>query len=281
MKFGLFMVPTDSSLPVVEFGQLAEELGYESVLLPQHTHTPIERSTAFPLGGDMPEEYNRVLDPLVALSTIAATTRTLKVGTGVCLVLQNDLVTLAKAVATLDQLSGGRVLFGVGAGWNVAEMRTHGVDPVTRMPAMVERVHALKAIWADDEASYQGRFVDVPPMWSWPKPAQRPHPPILVGGNHRNMLRRVVALDADWLPNVGTLDDDRLDRRLVELATLAAERGRPRPGVSVFRALPKPAVVERYAAAGVERCVFALPAASPADTVARMRRWSGVVERYS
>ncbi|MDT5025450.1 MAG: hypothetical protein QOE61_1876, partial [Micromonosporaceae bacterium] len=275
-----FMVPTDRSIPAVRFGQLAEELGYECVLVPQHTHIPVEQTTAFPLGGEMPDQYRRVLDPLVALMAIAAATTTLRVGTGVCLVLQNDLVTLAKAVSTLDQLSGGRVLFGVGAGWNVAEMRTHGVDPVTRMPAMVEAVQALKAIWTDDEASFTGRHVTVPAMWSWPKPAQRPHPPILVGGNHRNMLDRVVTLGADWLPNAGKFDPDRLDRYIAELAVLAEQRGQVRPGVSVFRAVPKPEVIERYAAAGVRRCVFALPEATPEENIARIHRWSGLVKQF-
>lgn len=280
MKFGLFMVPTDRSIPAVRFGQLAEELGYECVLVPQHTHIPVEQTTAFPLGGEMPDQYRRVLDPLVTLMAIAAATTTLKVGTGVCLVLQNDLVTLAKAVSTLDQLSHGRVLFGVGAGWNVAEMRTHGVDPVTRMPAMVEAVQALQAIWTEEEASFAGRHVTVPPMWSWPKPVQRPHPPILVGGNHHRMLARVVTLGADWLPNAGKFEPDRLDRYLTELGELAEQRGQRRPGVSVFRAVPKPEAIARYAAAGVQRCVFALPEATPEENIARMHRWSGLVAQF-
>jgi probable F420-dependent oxidoreductase len=280
MKFGLFLVPTTRSLLPVRFGQLAEELGFESVLVPQHTHVPLEESTPFPLGGGMPDYYRQVFDPLITLTAIAAATSTLRVGTGVCLVLQNDLVTLAKAVATLDQLAGGRVLFGVGAGWNVAEMRTHGVDPATRMPAMVEAVQALQAIWRDDEAAFAGRYVTVPPMVSWPKPVQRPGPPVLVGGNHSNMLQRVVTLGADWLPNAGKFDPDRLERMIGELYELAEEQGRPRPGVTVFRAVPRPETIERYAAAGVERCVFALPDASPDENADRMRRWSSLVGRF-
>ncbi|MER7007880.1 TIGR03619 family F420-dependent LLM class oxidoreductase [Dactylosporangium sp. NPDC000555] len=281
MRFGLFMVPTARALPPQEFGRLAEELGYECVLVPQHTHVPAAQDTAFPLGGDLPDEYRHVFDPLVTLTAIAAATATLKVGTGVCLVLQNDLVTLAKAVATLDQLSGGRVLFGVGAGWNAAEMRTHGVDPATRMPAMVEAVRALQAIWGEDEASYTGKHLTLAPLHSWPKPVQRPHPPVLVGGNHRNMLRRVVTLGAGWMPNAGKFDPDRLDRMIGELFELAESCGRPRPGVTVFRAIPRPQTIERYAAAGAERCVFALPDASPADNAERIRGWSGLVERFA
>src|SRR4051794_6543777 len=183
LQFGLAMFPTDYAIDPVALGRLAEERGFESLWFPEHTHIPSERATPYPAGGDLPQEYWHTYDPFGALSAVAATTERLKVGTGICLIVERDPITTAKEVASLDLLSGGRFLFGIGAGWNREEMANHGTDPRTRFTLMRERVEAMKAIWTQDEAEYHGRLVDFDPIWSWPKPVQQPHPPVLVGGN--------------------------------------------------------------------------------------------------
>jgi probable F420-dependent oxidoreductase len=212
----------------------------------------------------------------VALAMAAAVTERLKLGTGICLVVQRDPITTAKEVATLDHLSGGRFLFGVGAGWNREEMRNHGTDPDRRFSVMRERVEAMKAIWTQDEAEYHGEHVDFGPIWPWPKPRQRPHPPALVGGTGETALDRVLAFGDEWMPN--RVDDpERLGERIAELERRAEEAGRERIPVSVFGARPDAGFVERLGAVGVGRCLFYLrPAATgeverQLDELARLR----------
>ena len=161
--------------------------------MPEHTHIPVARTTPYPAGGDLPAQYSHSLDPFVALSAAATVTTRLKLGTGVCLVVEQDPITLAKEVASLDHLSGGRFLFGIGGGWNREEMADHGTDPTTRWALMGERVEAMKVIWTHDEAEYHGRFVDFDPIWQWPKPVQQPHPPVLLGGAGGRALAAVMA----------------------------------------------------------------------------------------
>src|SRR3954471_13443147 len=177
----------------VDLGRAAEERGFESVFFPEHSHIPVSRDTPWPTGGDLPLEYSHALDPFVAMTAVAATTANLRIGTAICLVAQRDPIILAKQIASLDHLSGGRFLFGVGAGWNVEEMRNHGTDPATRWKLVRERVEAMTAIWTRDQASYHGDLVDFDPIWSWPKPAQRPRPPVLVGGGGPTVLKRVLS----------------------------------------------------------------------------------------
>ena len=183
MKFGVAIFPTEDSQPPDELARMAEERGFESLLFPEHTHIPASRETPYPAGGELPPEYSRTYDPFVALTAAAAATERLKIGTGICLVIERDPIITAKEVASLDRLSDGRFLFGVGAGWNVEEMRNHGTDAGKRFGLMRERIEAMKAIWTQEEASYSGRYVNFERIWSWPKPVQEPHPPILVGGN--------------------------------------------------------------------------------------------------
>ncbi len=205
MKFGLQMFPTDYAIPVTELGKAAEDLGFESLFFPEHTHIPTSRKTEWPGGGPLPMEYSHTLDPFVAMAATAAVTKTLKVGTGICLVMQRDPITLAKEVASVDFLSGGRVLFGIGGGWNEDEMENHGTKPSLRWKILRERILAMKEIWTKDEAEYHGQFVNFDPIWSWPKPAQKPHPPILIGGAGPRTLDRVDRirrrLDADRRPH--------------------------------------------------------------------------------
>lgn len=265
LLFGLYMFSTDYSIGPVEVGRAAEDHGFESLFLTEHTHIPASRVTPWPWGPELPREYSHTYDPFVALSMVAATTTTLKVGTGVCLVVERDPITTAKEVATLDALSGGRLLFGVGAGWNEEEMRNHGTDPATRFALLGDRVRAMREIWTQPEAEYHGREVDFDPLWSWPKPTQQPHPPVLIGGNGPRALERVLDFGDEWLPMAGR-DPDALARRIEELQRLAGERGRGPIPVTVFGAAPDPDAIARYAEMGVHRCLMKLPAAD-ADQV--------------
>ena len=201
MDFGVSYFPTDESIEPAEMAQLCEQRGFESMFVTDHTHIPASRETPYPAGGDLPPEYARIHDPFVALATAAQATETIKLGTAVCLLVERDPIVTAKQAASIDALSGGRFLFGVGAGWNREEMANHGTDPRTRMKLLAERVEAMKAIWTQDEASYHGRFVDFDRIWSWPKPAQAPHPPVLVGGNGPTVLDRAEAFGDAWFPN--------------------------------------------------------------------------------
>jgi probable F420-dependent oxidoreductase len=256
MDLGLAIFATDESITPGDMARWAEEAGFECLLFPEHTHIPASRETPYPGGGELPREYHRQLDPFVACTHAAAATTRLKVGTGVCLVPQHEPIALAKATASIDVLSSGRFLFGVGGGWNVDEMRNHGADPDHRFRLMRERLEAVKAIWTQEEASYHGRYVDFERIWSWPKPVQRPHPPILVGGNGPHVLDRVLAYGDQWMPNrIG--DDEALLARVDELRSRA-----DRPiSVTISGASTKPERLARYAEAGIERAVFWVPPA--------------------
>jgi len=258
------MFSTDYAIEPARLGRLAEERGFDSLLLTEHTHIPVSRETPYPGGGELPPEYSHCNDPFVGLAMVAAVTERLKIGTGICLVMERDPIVTAKAVATLDHLSGGRVLFGVGAGWNFEEMRNHGTDPRRRFSIMRERIEAMKAIWTEDEAEYHGEHVDFDPIWSWPKPAQKPHPPVLVGGRGEKVLDRVVAYGDEWMPN--RVDDpEALGERITELQRRAERAGRRRIPVSVFGATPDAGFVERLGAAGVSRCFFYVQPEEPGE----------------
>jgi probable F420-dependent oxidoreductase len=268
VRFGLTTFPTDYSIPPAELGRAAEAAGFETLLFAEHTHIPISRDTPTPRGGELPDKYWHTHDPFVALATVAEATTELRFGTGICLVVERDPITTAKAVASLDFLSGGRVDFGVGAGWNREEMRNHGTDPRRRFSIMRERVLAMKTIWAEDEPQFHGEHVDFDPVWSWPKPVQEPHPPILVGGIGEKVLDRVLDYGDEWMPNRAEPED--LAPRIAELRERA---GRHVP-VSYYAAPPEDAFIERLAEAGVDRALLDVPSES-ADTVLPL------VERYA
>jgi len=270
VHLGLALFATDEALPPGELACWAEDLGFESLFFPEHTHIPASRETPYPAGGDLPREYWHTIDQFVAVTHALAATERLLVGSGICLIPEHEPISLAKAVASVDHLSGGRFLFGVGAGWNLEEMRHHGVEPRQRFALMRERIEAMQAIWTQEEASYEGRHVRFERIWSWPKPVQRPHPPILVGGNGEKVLDRVLAYGDHWMPNmVG--DDDHMLARIDELRRRAADADRD-IGVTINAAPTRPERLARYAEAGVERCVFYIPSAGRAEIEPRIER---------
>jgi probable F420-dependent oxidoreductase len=267
MELGLAILLADYSMPPARLGRIAEERGFESLFLAEHTHIPVSRETPYPGGTELPREYSHTVDPFVGLAAAAAVTERLKLGTGVCLVIERDPIVTAKEVATLDHVSNGRFLFGIGAGWNIEEMRNHGTDPGTRFTRMRESVEAMKAIWTQDEPEYHGRIVDFDPIWSWPKPVQKPHPPVLVGGLGEKVLDRVVAYGDEWIPN-RVKSPEALGERIEELQRRAEAAGRGRIPVTVFGAKPEVRLLERLRGAGVTRSLFYLRPEEP-DAVER------------
>ncbi|GAB3001470.1 LLM class F420-dependent oxidoreductase [Streptomyces pseudoechinosporeus] len=259
MKFGLCYFPTDYGMGPAEVAAAAEERGFESLFFCEHTHIPASRRSPYPLGGELPKEYLHTYDPFVACTAAAAATSRLKIGTGICLVVQRDPITTAKEVASVDRLSGGRFLFGVGAGWNREEMANHGTDPRTRMALMTERLAAMRQIWTTDEAEYHGRFVDFDPIWSYPKPLQSPLP-VLVGGMGPTVEDRILSVGDGWLAESVPLEElDEFADRVTRLQQRAAEAGRGRIPVTMFDAPSEAGMAERYEAAGVDRFLFQLP----------------------
>ena len=278
MKIGISMFPTDDSIRIDELAAEAEVRGYESLWVPEHTHIPASRRTPFPGGGELPREYSRTLDPFVALAAAAARTETIRLCTGICLIIERDTITLAKEVASLDLLSNGRFTLGIGGGWNVEEMENHGTTYDTRFKKLQEQVAALKAIWTEDEAEYHGEFVDFDPIWSWPKPVQSPHPPILLGGHTRYTRQRVVDFCDGWLPIgfsaeavVKGMED--LKRRAEE-----AQRDLDTLSTSVFAARPDRSHVDTYLNAGVERAIFVVPPEGRDKVLPRLDRYTAFID---
>ncbi len=276
MHVGLTMFATDESIRVDDLARAAEERGFESLWFPEHTHIPVSRRSPWPGGPDLPREYWHTHDLFVSLATAAAVTTRLKVGAGICLLVERDPITTAKAVASLDVLSRGRVLFGIGGGWNAEEMAHHGTDFRTRWKLLRERVLALKRIWTEDEPSFDGELVRFEPIWSWPKPVQKHHPPVLLGAHGPKALARVVDYCDGWLP-IGMRAGD-LAAGIAELRRLAAERGRDPAtlSVSVYGARPDRDALARLRDLGVERALLALPSAGPETVMPLLDRWSGL-----
>lgn len=254
MDTGVGYFPTHDGMDPGSLARLVEERGQESLFFAEHTHIPASRETPYSGGGPLPRRYVHTLDLFVALTAAAVATTRLRVGSGICLVIERDPIITAKEVASVDVLSGGRLEFGVGAGWNREEMANHGTDPRRRMAVLRERVEAMKAIWTQEEASYAGEHVAFERIWSWPKPAQRPHPPVLVGGGGPTVLDRVLAFGDAWFPNHAT------PRLLDRVAELRARAERPIDFV-VMGAPADPAALEVLEKAGCRRAVHWLPSA--------------------
>jgi probable F420-dependent oxidoreductase len=260
MQIGAFIFPTEYSIRIEELARTLESRGFESLFVTEHTHIPVSRRTPWPGGGPIPKEYLHTLDPFVGLAAAAAVTSRLRLGTGVCLIIQHDPIVTAKEIASLDLLSDGRFLFGVGAGWNAEEMEDHGTAFPTRFRVMRERVLAMKEIWTKDEAEFHGEFVRFDRLWSYPKPVQRPHPPVLLGGEGPHTLRRVVEFCDGWFPR-GRTGVDTILAQTEDLRAQAARAGRdPKTiSISVFGGKVDAAILDRYRAAGIDRVVLPLP----------------------
>ena len=280
MKFGLAIFATDYAPNPGEIARMAEERGFESLVFPEHTHIPVSRETPYPAGGDLPKQYWHLYDPFASCMDAAAATERLLVGTGLCLVIERDPIVTAKEVASVDRLSGGRFLFGVGAGWNLEEMRDHGTDPSKRFGIMRERVEAMKTIWAEEEPEYHGKYVDFDPIWSWPKPVQEPHPPILVGGNGRTVAERVLAYGDEWYPNRFG-DDDKFLARIEKLRRRGREEAGRDIGVTVALAPLDPEGIERFENAGVQRTIWYLPSAGRDEVEKAMDQYTAAKDAYA
>jgi probable F420-dependent oxidoreductase len=261
MKIGFYYFATDYSMPLVEVARALEERGYESLFVPEHTHIPASRRTPWPGGAELPREYSHTLDPFVGLAAAAAATRNLRLGTGICLLTERDPIVTAKAVATLDLISNGRFEFGIGAGWNVEEMANHGTAFETRFRVMVDRAKAMRAIWTQDEAAYHGEFTSFEPIWSWPKPVQKPHPPILLGGETKHTLRRVMEFCDGWFPRGRAFADPQAEMSRLRAAAEEAGRDIRTVSTTLFGTKPEERYVAQCKAAGVDRALFALPPA--------------------
>jgi probable F420-dependent oxidoreductase len=282
MDFGVSYFPTDESIEPAELARMAEERGFESVFATEHTHIPLSRETAYPAGGELPREYWRIYDPFVALTTMAAATERIRIGTAICLLVERDPIITAKEVASIDRLSGGRFLFGIGAGWNLEEMRDHATDPATRFRLLRERVEACKALWGEEVASYHGEFVHFDEIVCRPAPLQEPHPPIMVGGNGPTVHKRVLAYGDAWFPN-RIPPDDAMIARIEELQRLGEQAGRGRIPVTIQVPPKDLAVLERYEEAGVTRSVHMLRAGDAADAGSAERKldeWAERIQAY-
>jgi probable F420-dependent oxidoreductase len=275
MDFGLTIFPTDYSIGPGELARAAEEHGFSALFFAEHTHIPVIRETPRPGGGELPRRYWHTLDPFVALTAAAAATERLRLGTGVCLVIERDPITTAKEAASVDLVSGGRFEFGVGGGWNREEMANHGTDFSRRFGLMRERVEAIKAIWTQDEPEYHGKYVDFPPSWSWPKPVQKPHPPVLVGGTGEKVLDRVLRYGDVWMPN-RIAEPGRLKGRIAELRERA---GRHVP-VTYYGGDGTDEFVERLTDAGVDRVLLQLPDAAADEVLPLLERYAELAARH-
>ena len=270
MKIGAAMFFTDYSMSPAELGRALEERGFDSVWAPEHSHIPLSRKTPFPGGGDLPKKYYDAMDPFVTLMAAAAATTTLKVGTGVCLVNQRDPLQTAKAVASLDLLSGGRFLFGVGNGWNQDEMENHGTVFATRHKLVRERIEAMKVIWTKSKAEYHGEMVNFDPLMAWPKPVQKPHPPIWVGGAFPYGARRAVRYGDGWLP----LRRREVREVLPQFREMCREAGRDPLPVTIWEAREDLDSLKRDRDAGVERVIVSLDSAKADAILPLLDRWA-------
>jgi probable F420-dependent oxidoreductase len=259
MRVGLTYFPTDYGIDIRELARAAEERGFESLLLPEHTHIPKSRRTPFPGGGELPKCYSHTHDPFVALSFAAAVTTKILLGTGICLIPQRDPIVTAKCVASLDQLSNGRFLFGIGGGWNVDEMENHGARYETRFKLMRERILAMKSLWTEQEAAFHGEMVNFDPVWSYPKPKQQPHPPILLGGSSDHTIKRVVEFCDGWLPIARPGFNAKEAVARLHQAASAAGRDYATLSISAFAAPPDEAVLAEYREAEIHRSLLVIP----------------------
>jgi probable F420-dependent oxidoreductase len=260
-----------------------EERGFDIVWAPEHSHIPLSRKTPFVLGGDLPKRYYDVMDPFVTLTAAAAATKTLKIGTGVCLIAQRDPIQTAKLVASIDQVSGGRFVFGVGNGWNQDEMENHGTAFATRHKRARENIEAMKEIWTKSKAEYHGEFVNFDPMMTWPKPVQKPHPPILVGGGFPYSARRAVRYGDGWMPQVTEYAKTPLIELIPVFRKMCQDAGRDpdKMDISIGAQPPDADLIRRYGDAGVNRVSTSLESAKADVILPILDRWAEIIRRVN
>lgn len=277
MKFGLLIFPTDYAIQPVELGVAAEERGFESIWLPEHTHIPASRLTPWPGGSDLPKEYWHTHDPFVALAAIAGATSRIRIATGICLVIERDPITLAKEVASLDMISGGRFIFGIGAGWNAEEMENHGASFKERWKIVREKIEAMKEIWTKDEPEYHGRYVNFDKIWSWPKPVQKPHPPIILGSETKWARQRVVDYGDGWMPIFGMSPD--LGESVKDLRDRAEKAGRDPKSISLtmYGASADKDIINYLKDLGFDRVVLPLPPEPAEKNLPRLDKYADII----
>nr|WP_042195049.1 LLM class F420-dependent oxidoreductase [Kibdelosporangium sp. MJ126-NF4]CEL21607.1 putative N5, N10-methylenetetrahydromethanopterin reductase-related protein [Kibdelosporangium sp. MJ126-NF4]CTQ92388.1 putative N5, N10-methylenetetrahydromethanopterin reductase-related protein [Kibdelosporangium sp. MJ126-NF4] len=274
MKFGISTFPSDDTIGPVDLGRAIEERGFDSVMVAEHSHIPASRETPYPMGGELPDVYYKSLDPFVTLGAVAAVTEKILLFTGIALLIQRDPIHTAKETATIDLISGGRFVLGVGAGWNREEMRNHGTDPSTRGALLDERIEAVRALWTQEPAEYHGKFVDFDPVHLRPKPVAKPHPPIYVGGDSDATVRRVARHGAGWLANAFPVE--KLTTRIAQMRDAA---GRDVP-VTVFGAPIDVDLWRSYEGVGVERIGLFLPPSPRAETLRMLDEFAAKVAEF-
>lgn len=280
MLIGASMFFTDYSMSPAALARALEERGFESVWAPEHSHIPLSRQSPFPAGGALPKKYADCMDPFVSLSVAAAVTKTLLLGTGVCLVVQRDPIQTAKLVASIDSVSDGRFLFGIGGGWNAEEMADHGTtDFKGRWKLVRERVEAMKTIWTQDVAEYHGDLVDFPPMWANPKPARKPHPPVIVGGAFPYGARRAIAYGDGWVPHGSRPQYGDVANFLPEFRKMTADAGRAHLPVTMFGVPADLAKLRHYRDIGVDRLVISLDSAPAGTILPQLDTWAALMRQ--
>ena len=270
MQFGAVMFPTDYSIRPDDLARLLEDRGFESFWVPEHSHITASRLSPWPEGPDLPKEYWHTLDPFVALTAAAGDTSTIKLGTGICLMIERDPITTAKEIASLDMISNGRFMFGIGGGWNAEEMADHGTNFRRRFRILREKILAMKEIWTQEEPEFHGEFVSFDKMWAYPKPVQRPHPPIIMGGDGPTTFDRAVEYCDGWMPLSGRQSQGpSVPEKIAMLKRQAQEAGRDPDSISisVFGTRPERDLVARMEAAGADRLIFMLPSAEKAEVL--------------
>lgn len=288
MKFGISLFPTHFSASPTESAVEAERLGFESFFVSEHSHIPLD--TEFPLADEVPMPYRSMYDPFVAMAAMAAVTKTIKVGTAITIIPQHNPINCAKAIASIDHMSGGRVLFGVGAGWNPPEMENHGVAFEDRFKFMRESIEAMKQFWTQEEAEYHGELINISRSWQWPKPVQQPHPPIIVAGSGPNILKRCVSLGDGWMPIFVADWHESLEGKMVnfnklpeynaELRRLEEAAGKPKTQITAMGLPPLPEYLDGLEENGVERLVLTIPPDSPEAGREALQAYADTVAAY-
>ena len=281
MHFGASMFFTDYSMTPQSFAVALEQRGFESLWAPEHSHIPLTRKSPFIMGGDLPKKYYDVMDPFVTLTAAAMATTSLKVGTGICLVNQRDPIQTAKLVASIDLVSQGRFLFGIGNGWNQDEMENHGTDFKRRHKLVRERIEAMKSIWTATKPEYHGEFVDFGPMMTWPKPVQKPHPPILVGGAFPYSARRAIRYADGWMPQITAKMQMPFSEQIPKFRQMAEEAGRDPQSlsISVWGRQPDYDELARYRDLGVTRVCTSIESETEESVLPILDQWVPLIDR--